>query len=108
MTRSAFLILCASLLSLLFFVRSGYAQGNLGAISGAIQDASGADVPDAAITNHQCRDTGVKWTAKTSSAGYYHVSLVPGTYRVQGRENRFRIGRAAQIVVPVAATETRG
>src|SRR6266436_7729920 len=76
-------------------------QGNLGAITGTVQDASGAVVPDAALTIMN-PETGVKWTAKTSSAGYYKVAVPPGTYRLEAQKkgfkteisDRIQIGRA--------------
>jgi len=98
-------VLLASLMSLLLFAIPGYAQGNLGAVTGTVQDATGAVVPDAAITITNVA-TGVKWTAKTSSAGYYRAPVSPGTYKVQAEKTGFKTAIADQIIVPVAQVVT--
>lgn len=98
-------VLVASLASVLLFPTTSYAQGNLGAITGIVQDASGAVIPDAAITITNV-DTGVKWTAKTTSAGYYREPVPPATYRVQAQIAGFRTIIADQIIVPVAQVVT--
>jgi len=103
--RTLLLVLVASLTSLLFFLTTASAQGNLGAITGTLQDASGAVVPEAAITITNF-DTGVKWTAKTSSAGYYRVPVPPGSYKVQAERAGFKTAITDQIVVPVAQVVT--
>ena len=103
--RTLLLVLVVSLTSLLFFLTTASAQGNLGAITGTLQDASGAVVPEAAITITNF-DTGVKWTAKTSSAGYYRVPVPPGSYRVQAERAGFKTAITDQIVVPVAQVVT--
>ena len=80
-------------------------QGNLGAITGTIQDASGAAVPDLPLTITNV-ETGVKWTATTSSAGYYRVAVPPGTYRLEAQKQGFKTQVADQILVPVAQVVT--
>src|SRR5882762_2893633 len=80
-------------------------QGNLGAITGTVQDASGAVVPDAALTITNT-ETGVKWTSKTSSAGYYRVPVPPGTYRLEAQRLGFKTEIADRILVPVAQVVT--
>ncbi|PYT86094.1 MAG: hypothetical protein DMG36_26705, partial [Acidobacteria bacterium] len=57
----------------LFVTCTVFGQGNLGAITGTVQDSSGAVVPDLPLTITNV-ETGVKWTATTSSAGYYRVA----------------------------------
>jgi hypothetical protein len=94
-----------SLIALLFLPRLGFAQGNLGAITGTIQDSTGAAVPSAALTITNV-DNGLKWTATTSSAGYYRVPLPPGTYQLQAEKSGFKKGIADKIVVPVAQIVT--
>jgi len=64
-------------------------QGNLGAITGTVLDTSGAVVPDAALTITNV-ETNVKWTAKTSSAGYYRVAVPPGRYRLEAEKQGFK------------------
>src|SRR5215469_17633867 len=81
------------------------AQGNLGAITGTIQDPSGAAVPDLPLTITNV-ETGVKWTATTSGAGYYRVAVPPGTYRLEAQKQGFKTQVADQILVPVAQVVT--
>jgi Carboxypeptidase regulatory-like domain len=80
-------------------------QGNLGAITGTIQDPSGAAVPDLPLTITNV-ETGVKWTATTSSAGYYRVAVPPGTYRLEAQKQGFKTQVADRILVPVAQVVT--
>src|SRR5882762_3848181 len=82
-----------------------YGQGNLGAITGTVQDPSGALVPDAALTITNI-ETGVKWTAESSSAGYYRVPVPPGTYRLEAQKQGFKTEIADRILVPVAQVVT--
>ena len=80
-------------------------QGNLGAITGTVQDQSGAVVPDLPLTITNS-ETGVKWTATTSSAGYFRVPVPPGTYRLEAQKQGFKREMAENIVVPVAQVVT--
>src|ERR1700736_1071788 len=80
-------------------------QGNLGAITGTVQDQSGAVVPDLPLTITNV-ETGVKWTATTSSAGYYRVAVPPGTYRLEAQKQGFKTQVADKILVPVAQVVT--
>ena len=82
-----------------------FGQGNLGAITGTIQDAGGGVIPDAALTITNV-ETGVNWAAKSSSAGYYRVPVPPGTYRLQALKEGFKGEVADHIVVPVAQEVT--
>src|SRR5690349_11037036 len=80
-------------------------QGNLGAITGTIQDSCGAAVPDLPLTITNT-ETGVKWTATTSSAGYYRISVPPGTYRLEAQKQGFKTEVVDKILVPVAQVVT--
>src|SRR5690349_6699053 len=80
-------------------------QGNLGAITGTIQDSCGAAVPDLPLTITNT-ETGVKWTATTSSAGYYRISVPPGTYRLEVQKQGFKTEVVEKILVPVAQVVT--
>ncbi|MGO9273658.1 MAG: carboxypeptidase regulatory-like domain-containing protein [Terriglobia bacterium] len=82
-----------------------FGQGNLGAITGSVLDASGGVVPEAALTITNV-DTGVIWTAKSSSAGYYRVPVPPGTYRLEAQKEGFKNEVSDHIVVPVAQVVT--
>ena len=82
-----------------------FGQGNLGAITGTVVDPTSAVVPDAALTFTNV-ETGVKWTAKTSSAGYYKVPVPPGTYRLEVDKLGFKTAVVDKIEVPVAQVVT--
>src|SRR5437899_3092592 len=91
--------------TLLLLSSPAFGQGNLGAITGTVQDTSGAVVPDLPLTITNV-ETGVKWTATTSSAGYYRVAVPPGTYRLEAQEQGFKTEIADKILVPVAQVVT--
>src|SRR5262249_11673560 len=80
-------------------------QGSLGAITGTVQDSSGGVVPDQPLTILNV-ETGVKWNATTSSAGYYRVAVPPGTYRLEAQKQGFKTHITDKIVVPVAQVVT--
>src|SRR5947207_2784346 len=103
MPKFSVIILLSCTLLLLSSPTSG--QGNLGAITGTIQDPSGAVVPDLPLTITNV-ETGVKWTATTSSAGYYRVALPPGTYRLEAQKQGFKTEIADRVLVPVAQVVT--
>ena len=100
-------LFCIALFAAIFFfaVYTVHGQGNLGAITGTVQDSSGAAVPDLPLTITNV-ETGVKWTAATSSAGYYRVAVPPGTYRLEAQKQGFKTEVAEKIVVPVAQVVT--
>jgi Carboxypeptidase regulatory-like domain/TonB dependent receptor len=102
-TAATFVLLLAVVLATLS--GSAFGQGNLGAITGTVQDTSGAVVPDLPLTITNV-DTGVKWTGTTSSAGYYRIPLPPGTYRLEAEKQGFKKQITDQIVVPVAQVVT--
>ena len=91
--------------TLLLLSSPAFGQGNLGAITGTVQDTSGAVVPDLPLTITNV-ETGVKWTATTSSAGYYRVAVPPGTYRLEAQKQGFKTEIADKILVPVAQVVT--
>src|SRR5690348_4378808 len=95
------------LLAVFFLFATGtvLGQGNLGAITGTVVDSSGAVVPDLPLTITNV-ETGVKWTATTSSAGYYRVAVPPGTYRLEAQKQGFKTEVVDKILVPVAQVVT--
>src|SRR5213080_4735218 len=102
-TASTYVVILAA-----FFLSATLAvfgQGNLGAITGTVQDSSGAVVPDLPLTITNV-ETGVKWTATTSSAGYYRVAVPPGTYRLDAQKQGFKTEVVDKILVPVAQVVT--
>jgi hypothetical protein len=84
---------------------SAFAQGDLGALTGSVLDPSAAVVPEATITLTNV-DTGVHWTVKSSSAGYYRVPVPPGKYQLRAEKEGFKVAIADNIVVPVAQVVT--
>ncbi len=83
----------------------GFAQGQLGVLTGSVLDSSGAVIPDANIVITEM-NTGVINTIKASSAGYYRLPLPPGTYKLQVTKQGFKTAVAQNIVVPVAQVVT--
>ncbi|HUX10711.1 MAG TPA: TonB-dependent receptor [Terriglobia bacterium] len=89
-----------------FLVPAGaFAQGALGTITGTVRDASGAVVPGTSITLTEV-STGIARTVTSSSAGYYRVSVPPGTYRIEATRQGFKAGIIDNIIVPVAQVIT--
>ena len=82
-----------------------FAQGDRGALTGVVTDPSGAVVPEAVISIVETR-TGSATKAASSSAGYYRVSVPPGTYRIEASKEGFKTAVAENIVVPVAQVVT--
>ncbi len=77
--------LCLGRLDFLFLAaRSLYSQGETtSAIAGQVCDASGAGVPEAAVTVLN-KETGLKRTARTDESGRFNFpQLKPGTYSVK-------------------------
>jgi hypothetical protein len=86
-------LLCASLLSIAFFVPLSsptLASGPTGSITGSITDSSGAVVARAQITI-QNEDTNATRNAESNGDGDYTVALLPpGRYRVSVDSKGFR------------------
>lgn len=81
---------CALVALMLLFLRPAHAQNTTGGIVGAVNDASGAAVPNApvTITNLATND---KRSATTNSAGEYQVlNLLPGQYRLDVEVTGFK------------------
>lgn len=95
------------LVSLMLFLAPviAFGQGALGTITGTVSDTSGAVIPDATVTITQV-DTGVVRTISSSSAGYFRLSVPPGTYRVKAEKQGFKVAVIDNVVVPVAQVVT--
>ena len=92
--------LCATLASF------GFAQGNLGGISGTVLDGTGAVVPHAAVTITN-NGTNQKIRLKTSSSGTYSApSLNPVTYKISVEAEGFKQSIVEAVKVDTATTAT--
>ncbi len=73
--------------------------GGQGAITGTVQDSTGAVVPNATVTAHS-EETGVDVTRTSSSAGVYEISpLNVGTYTVKATASGFQQFQQQNIVI---------
>lgn len=80
-----------------------HGQSTVGAIAGAVTDASGGVVPGAVVkaTNEA---TSQVWNATSSASGEFQLSkLPPGTYTVEVTASGFQLFRATRINVPVGS-----
>lgn len=69
---------------------SGKAQGTNAALTGTVQDASGAVVPGAQVVAENTK-TGVATTTTTNEAGVYNFpTLQPGIYKVTAEKTGFK------------------
>ena len=79
------LILGAALLLVVSSVTPGFAQSTSAAVSGTIDDGTGALIPGVTVTATN-NATGVVTTVLSNEAGAYNfASLLPGTYSVSAR-----------------------
>jgi hypothetical protein len=75
---------------LLLVAVSGYAQGNLGAISGTVTDSSGSVVAGASVTITN-QATGVAVQVITDERGFYSRESIPtGQYRIDVKATGFQ------------------
>ncbi|MGH9470424.1 MAG: carboxypeptidase regulatory-like domain-containing protein [Terriglobia bacterium] len=82
----------------------GWGQTITSTILGRITDASGAEIPGAAVTVTNQR-TGISATTVTDSSGSYSVSdLFAGTYAVAVSKHGFQTYKVTGIAVPASAT----
>jgi hypothetical protein len=98
-------LLWVSTLLISAFVSAAAAQSQLGtgAISGTLQDPSGAIVPDADVTITQA-ETGLTRQVRTNDAGQFLAPVLPtGTYRVRALKPGFAV-RVEDVVVDVGGT----
>src|ERR1700690_2984091 len=70
-----------------------------GSLNGLITDSTGAAVRAASVTLTGVA-TGLGLKSKTSASGLYSfVSLTPGAYRLERRQNRFQTGARNQVSI---------
>ena len=94
------LLLCAVFAPALILAQTG---GN-GAITGTVQDSTGAIVPGATVAALNVA-TGVTTTRPTSSSGLYNISpLLPGTYSVTVSAKGFSAFKQENVIVDAMGT----
>ncbi len=94
------------LIMLVCLAAPAFAQGDRGAITGVITDATGAVVPNVQVTaTHLATHTTFK--AVTTSVGVYRIPyLPPGDYEVSAALKGFKTAVVSQVVVAVATVVT--
>ena len=97
-------LLLASALAL--FAPRGYGQIYTASITGAVRDASGAVIPDAALVLTNA-GTGIEKRAVTNAAGNYLLSnLQPGTYTLEASKVGFSTNTLQAFTLVVDQTAT--
>jgi len=91
----------------LLFPEVAFCQGETtSAIVGQVRDASGAAVPDAAVTITD-RETGLKRSAKTDDSGRFNFpQLKPGTYSVKVEAEGFEATRNDAVASRLGQKQT--
>ncbi len=98
------LALSAKALFFLFCCVSAVLAQSTGGIQGTVTDATGAVIPNAAITVSSA-STGQKQTFKTDDAGLYAApSLPPGNYSVEVKAPGLQTTTASNVIVAVGTT----
>ncbi len=93
-------------LSSIAFLSICFAQSSRGTITGTINDATGAPVPDVNVSALNL-STSVSYTAKTSSTGNYAVQQLPeGSYKVTIEKTGFKTFVDDNVNLSVAQTLT--
>ena len=77
------------------------AAQTFGEITGRIGDASGAAVPDAAVTAINTGTSAVRRTVSTNTGDYSIPSLPPGVYSVKVEKTGFKISEARSVEVSI-------
>jgi len=91
----------AALFVFAFIPRSASAQAVFGTVLGTVTDASGAAVPDAAVTI-QNLGKGISYTATTNGSGNYtEADVQPGTYTVTITKTGFEKVLQENVLVTV-------
>jgi hypothetical protein len=98
--------LAVLLLAVLFFASLAFAQGGAtGAISGVVQDASGAVIANAKVTVTSEATGEVLRQTTSDSSGLFTATLLPvGTYTVEVNAAGFPITRFPGVVVRITET----
>ena len=103
-TGSAPLCLIYILLLIVSFSTRVFAQSSNGQIAGNVTDTTGAVIPEAVVTATE-QATGVKSTAKSTSAGSYRFPSIPnGVYTVSVVAPGFQTSTSTGVAVQVNST----
>jgi Carboxypeptidase regulatory-like domain len=95
------LLMLSALASPLVFAQGGAT----GAISGVVQDASGAVIPNAQVTIRNEATGEVLRVLKTDPSGVFTATLLPvGTYSVEVTSGSFAVTRFPGVVVRITET----
>src|SRR5206468_12233746 len=95
----------AALLASLLLCTNLFAQGGNGALTGTVEDPTGALIPGVKVTAMNT-GTGVETAALTNESGAYNIlSLLPGVYRLTAELSGFR--SAAFNNIELATNETK-
>ncbi|HYL37501.1 MAG TPA: TonB-dependent receptor [Bryobacteraceae bacterium] len=87
----------------LFLAPGAYAQST-STVTGTVTDATGAVVPNAAVTVRN-QSTGEERATQTDAAGIYTVPSLPvGTYRVEVKSQGMQTTAVSDLVLPVGST----
>jgi len=99
-------IALGSIFLMCVLLASAVAQGERGTINGIVTDATGAVVPNAAVTAVNTA-TNVETKTTTTDAGVYRLPYLPlGTYRIAVTAPGFQTSVAENITLHVAQTLT--
>src|SRR4051794_39984172 len=72
-----------------------------GEITGRITDASGAAVPQVAVTATNISRNAVRQTVTTDTGDYSFPALLPGTYNVRVEKSGFKVSESINVPVSV-------
>jgi hypothetical protein len=93
-------------ITLVCVVLPAFAQGDRGAITGQITDATGAVVPNVAVTVTNL-ETNVVLKAVSTSSGVYRIPYIsPGRYKVSAGATGFKTAVMSPVVVATASVVT--
>ncbi|HXJ91689.1 MAG TPA: carboxypeptidase regulatory-like domain-containing protein [Terriglobia bacterium] len=97
-------LICGGFVAMSLCARNSSAQATWGAISGFVNDASGAAIAGASVTVTEVK-TGVVTKGSTDTSGLYNVThLLPGEYRVSVEAQGFKRFTQEHVTLQVDST----
>ena len=85
---------------------TAFGQGNLGGVTGAVLDSSGAGVPDARITLTSMETNSSHTTVTDASGIYAFRGISPGSYRLETEKQGFKKYLQENVAVLTATIST--